>query len=192
MSDLTPKQQSFVEEYLIEMNGAKAAVRAGFSKRTAAVQASQLLAKPEIQAAIEAAKIERSERTKIDADWVLTRLAAEAQADLADLYDEHNNLLPPEEWPLIWRQGLVAGVDIEAITVGGVEVGTVKKVRFSDRIRRLEMIGKHVRVNAFQDVIQHKGLDSLADRLERAQARANVIETVAGSRFRLLRFCRAV
>ncbi|TCA34331.1 terminase small subunit [Rhizobium leguminosarum bv. viciae] len=167
MSDLTPKQQSFVEEYLIDMNGAKAAVRAGFSKRTAAVQASQLLAKPENQAAIEAAKIERSERTKIDADWVLTRLAAEAEADLADLYDEHNNLLPPEEWPLIWRQGLVAGVDIEAITVGGVEVGTVKKVRFSDRIRRLEMIGKHVRVNAFQDVVQHKGLDGLADRLER-------------------------
>jgi phage terminase small subunit len=50
-------------------------------------------------------------------------------------------LLPPEEWPLIWRQSLVTGVNIEAITVGGVEIGTVKKARFSDRIRRLKMIG---------------------------------------------------
>lgn len=175
MSNLTHKQALFIAEYLIDLNATKAAIRAGYSRNSANEQAAQLLAKPDIQAAIDAAKLARSERTQIDADWVLKRLAAEVEADLADLYDENNNLLPPEEWPLIWRQGLVTGVDIEAITVDGVEVGTVKKVRFSDRIRRLEMIGKHVKVNAFQEVVAHRGLSALGDRLERASKRAEAL-----------------
>lgn len=182
MSHLTPKQSRFVLEYLVDLNATKAAVRAGYSPRTANEQASQLLGKPAVQAAIDAAKLERAERTKIDADWVLTRLADEADADLADLYDDKNNLLPIEDWPLIWRQGLVSGVEIEVLFEGKgdsrVEVGHVKKIRMSDRIRRLELIGKHVRVNAFQEVVEHRGFDTMADRLERAHRRLDATHTM--------------
>lgn len=95
---------------------------------------------------------------------MLRRLVAEAEADLADLYDGRGDLKPIEEWPEIWRQGLVAGVEIDALYEGAGDdrrqVGFVKKIRLSDRLRRLELIGKHVRVNAFQDQVALSGVES--------------------------------
>lgn len=170
---LTRKQQRFVDEYLLDLNASQAAIRTGYSEKTAGAIGFELLKKPEISEAIETAMANRSERTKIDADWLLSRLASEAEADVGDLYGDDGQLLPVKEWPKIWRQGLVAGLDIEEIEVDGVRMGTVKKIRVSDRVRRLELIGKHVRVNAFQDVIQHKGLEGLAERLDRAAGRAD-------------------
>ncbi|TAU22555.1 terminase small subunit [Rhizobium leguminosarum] len=172
---LTPRQLRFVEEYLKDLSGKEAAIRAGFSRHSAKDQASQMLANSEIAAAVDDAKIARSQRTAIDSDWVLQRLAGEATADLADLYADNGSILPVEEWPLVWRQGLVAGIEVEELYEGKGEdrkqVGIVRKLRLSDRMRRLEMIGKHVAVNAFQDVVSSKDLSSLAERLERAQVR---------------------
>ena len=91
---LTAKQERFVEEYLIDLNATRAAIRAGYSERTAAAVGHENLRKPKIADAIAGAKEGRSERTKIDADWVLSRLADEAEADLADLYDEDGALRP--------------------------------------------------------------------------------------------------
>lgn len=169
--ELTAKQQAFVDEYLLDLNATQAAIRAGYSVKTAEKIGSENLKKPEIQGELDRRKSARSERTQINADWVLTRLAAEAEADIADLYEIDGALKPIHEWPKIWRQGLVAGVEIEEIQVEGVKMGEVKKIKLSDRIKRIELIGKHVRVNAFQDVVQHKGLDGLADRLARAKKR---------------------
>jgi len=176
MSSLTPKQQRFCEEYLIDLNATQAAIRAGYSEKTASSQGERLLRNAEIDRVINAGKQSRSERTQIDADWVLQRLALEADADLADLYDaETGDLLPVKDWPKIWRQGLVAGVDIEALYEGHgddrIQVGHTKKLKLSDRVRRLELIGKHIKVNAFQEQVAVKGLDTLADRLERAMKR---------------------
>ena len=169
--NLTAKQQRFVDEYLIDLNGTKAAIRAGYNERSAAETASKHMAKPAIAKAIQEAIDDRSERTRINADWLLKRLADEAEADVGDLYGEDGQLLPIKEWPLIWRQGLVAGIDIEEIKAEGVTMGMVKKIRVSDRVKRLELIGKHIRVNAFQEVVQHKGLEGLAERLDRAAGR---------------------
>lgn len=148
---LTPLRQRFVEEYLVDMNGTDAAIRAGYSAKSAKAQASQLLAVPEVQAAVSAAQASRSARTKIDADWVLNRLAEEADADVADLYDESGALKPVKDWPLIWRKGLVVGMDVEEIKEDGVVVGVIRKPRFSERIKRIELIGKHVGVRAFRE-----------------------------------------
>ncbi|WP_247355762.1 terminase small subunit [Bradyrhizobium sp. 160] len=134
------------------------------------------MALPEISTAIDAAKLQRSERTEIDADWMLRRLVDEPEADLADLYDERGDLKPIEEWPKIWRRGLVACVEIDALYDGAGDnrrqVGHVKKIRLSDRLRRLELIGKHVRVNAFQDQVAMSGVEGLADRIARAKLRS--------------------
>lgn len=175
-SALTPKQARFVQEYLLDLNATQAAIRAGYSRRTAQEQGSQLLNHPSVMGAIDAAKLERSERTEVDADWVLRRLADEAEADLADLYDANNDLKPIDEWPEVWRQGLVAGVEIDALYEGAGEdrrqVGHVKKIRLSDRLRRLELIGKHVRVNAFQERVEFGVMEGLGERIDRAKARA--------------------
>ncbi|RWE97360.1 terminase small subunit [Mesorhizobium sp.] len=172
---MTPKQERFVEQYLLDLNATQAAIRAGYSERTANEQGAQLLKKPEIIAAIDAAKGERSERTKIDAAWVLIRLAEEADADIADLYDADGDLLPVKDWPLIWRQGLVQGIEVDALYEGfgesRIQVGQTKKIRLSDRVRRIELIGKHVRVKAFEEQVSVTGLDTLAERLERAVKR---------------------
>lgn len=168
---LTALQQRFVDEYLIDLNATQAAGRAGSKAKNLTVAGAEFLANPNVAAEIDLRKSDRSKETQIDAAWVLKRLAAEAEADIADLYGDDGQLLPVREWPLIWRQGLVAGVDIEEISVEGVKMGEVKKIRLSDRVKRLELIGKHVRVNAFQEVVQHKGLEGLADRLARAKKR---------------------
>lgn len=175
---LTPKQERFVTEYMVDLNATQAAVRAGYSDKAAHVQCAKLLKHPEIIAAIDAAKADRSERTGVSADWVLRRLVNEAEADLADLYDDKGNLLPVDEWPLIWRQGLVQGIEINALYeaqgADRVQIGEVKKIRISDRVRRIELIGKHVRINAFQEQIAVTGLDGLAERLDRAMRARSV------------------
>ncbi|MBX9874666.1 MAG: terminase small subunit [Beijerinckiaceae bacterium] len=148
---LSFRHQQFVDQYLIDLNGTQAAIRAGYSARTAQKQAYQLLSRPDVQEAVSAAQTSRSERTKIDADWVLRRLAEEADADLADLYDESGALRPVKDWPTIWRKGLIAGVEVEELREEGAAVGFVRKVKLSDRIKRIELIGKHVGVQAFRE-----------------------------------------
>jgi phage terminase small subunit len=170
MAKLTAKQSEFVRQYLIDLCGAKAAIRAGYSKRNADNIASELLGKTQIKLAVDAAIAKRAEKTGIDALWILKRLAAEANADIADLYDESGCVKSMHEWPLVWRQGLVAGVDVEEVPERG---GRIVKIRFSDRVRRLEMLGKHVNVNAFRDQVHHTGLDTLGDRLARAKRRGS-------------------
>jgi len=104
MDGLTAKQAAFVREYLLDLNATQAAIRAGYSEKTAVQQGPRLLGNVGVAAAIMKAQASRAERTQVDADWVLRRLADEADADLADLYDEHGGLRPVHEWPPIWRK----------------------------------------------------------------------------------------
>ncbi|WP_431321665.1 terminase small subunit [Rhizobium sp. YTU87027] len=78
---LTPKQERFVEEYLIDLNATQAAIRSGYSKKTAGSVGAENLTKPEIQAALSAAQNARSERTEITADMVLEQWWKLATAD---------------------------------------------------------------------------------------------------------------
>ena len=158
---LTPKQQRFVEEYLVDACATQAAIRAGYSAKTANEQGSRLLANVKVKAAVQEAMEARSERTQVDADWVLKRLHDEAEADLADIYYESGEIKPVNEWPAIWRQGLVAGVESSSTQIGDEAVVTtrVDKIKVSDRIRRIELIGKHVHVNAFVERKEVTGKD---------------------------------
>ena len=177
MDGLTHKQRRFVEEYLLCASATKAAVNAGYSAKSAQVTSSRLMDDPKIFAAIEEAQAERSERTQVDADYLLKRLHEEVDADIADLYNEETgDLLPLHEWPPVWRRGLVAGVEIEAIMSDGAEIGRVKKIKLSDRVRCIEALGRHVSVAAFRENIKIEGLDTLADRLFRARTRRDVVD----------------
>jgi len=158
---LTAKQELFCQEYLVDLNATQAAIRAGYSEKTARSQGQRLLTDVDIQEAITSGKGERSERTKIDADWLLAHLADEAVADMADLYEEDTGALKPiHKWPKIWRQGLVAGVDVNELNVEGKTIGQTVKIKLADRTRIRELIGKHVDVSAFSERIEHKGLEA--------------------------------
>lgn len=158
---LTPKQRRFVDEYLVDLNATDAARRAGYSVKTAPQQGPRLLANVGVATAIAAAQQERSERTRIDADWVLRTLAAEKTADLASIFDDRHNLRPISDWPMVFRTGLIVGVEsIEEYEGSGkdrVAVGMVRKIKLADRIRHLELIGRHVDVQAFRDRVGHEG-----------------------------------
>ncbi len=75
---LTAKQARFVEEYLFDLNGTAAAIRAGYRKSRARQQAYRLSKKPEVQEAIAAAIEERSKRTQVSQDEVIKGLKDEA------------------------------------------------------------------------------------------------------------------
>ena len=146
---MTPRQQAFVNEYLIDLNATQAAIRAGYSAKTALQQGSRLLMNVEVAAAVAEQKTKRSERTQVDADWLLTRLADEADADIADLYDENTGQLKPiHQWPMVWRKGLVAGVEVEELFerrgAERVQIGHLRKVKLADRTKVKELIGRHV------------------------------------------------
>ena len=74
-TSLTPRQQAFINEYLIDLNATQAAARAGYSVRTARSQGQRMLTKVDIEAAIQVATEARSKRTEIDQDWVVNELA---------------------------------------------------------------------------------------------------------------------
>jgi phage terminase small subunit len=79
---MTPKQQRFVEEYLVDLNATQAAIRAGYSRDTAHSIGHENLSKPDIAEAIAAAQAERAERTNITADKVLQELAKIGFSDI--------------------------------------------------------------------------------------------------------------
>lgn len=74
MKNLSPKQEKFVQEYLIDLNATQAAIRAGYSEKTAQEQSSRLLSNVMVKAAISAAKNDRNERVKVDQDYVLNKI----------------------------------------------------------------------------------------------------------------------
>lgn len=105
MSDLTAKQQMFVEEYLVDLNGTQAAIRAGYSPRTANEQAARMLAKPSISQAIAEAKVRRSARVAVNADYVLNNLVevVERSMQRAPVVDAKGNHVTDEDGRFVWR-----------------------------------------------------------------------------------------
>lgn len=157
---MTPKQQRFVEEYLIDLNATAAAERAGYSKKTAYSIGQENLNKPEISSAIAAAQAERAERTKIDADYVLNRLVEIDQMDVLDIMTDDMSLKPVPQWPPVWRRYL-SGFDVAEQFEGRGDdremVGILKKIKWPDKVKNLELLGKHVGVQAFKDKVEHSG-----------------------------------
>ena len=153
MANLTPKQQRFVEEYLIDLNATQAYIRAGFSSKLANTNAVKLLQNTTIAKAIAEAQAKREERTQIDSDYVLKRLVEIDQMDVLDIMDDQMKILPLRDWPKVWRQYIS---NIENLELSDAD-GVFKKIKWPDKVKNLELLGKHVSVGAFKDKIEHTG-----------------------------------
>lgn len=94
MSKLTAKQQRFVDEYLIDLNASQAAIRAGYSAKTAGAMGCENLTKPIIQQAINEAQSERAQKTKIDAAWVLEQAAQSYITNSTEYMDDQGRMVP--------------------------------------------------------------------------------------------------
>lgn len=141
---LTPKQERFVAEYLVDLNATAAAIRAGYSKKTAEVIGYENLRKPQIEAAINQAIQEREKRTEITQDMVLKETAKLAFFDIRKMFDKNGKPLDISELDADTAAALV-GLSVQDITdQGGDYVGYVKKYKMADKLKALELLGKHL------------------------------------------------
>lgn len=140
---LSLKQKRFVEEYLVDLNATQAAIRAGYSKRTADKIGSENLAKPEINAAIQHAMEERARRTQITADRVIAEMARVAFLDIGKAFNDDGSLKPIHEIDEDTRRA-IAGLEVTTLTAEGAPIGHLSKIKLVDKLRALELLGKHL------------------------------------------------
>lgn len=171
---LTAKKRLFAKEYLVDLNATQAAIRAGYSAKTAASQGERLLRDVDVQALIQAGMAARNERTQVNADYVLNRLVEIDQMDVIDILADDMSVKPLRDWPKVWRQYL-AGFDVSELFEGRGEdremVGFLKKLKWPDKVKNLELLGKHVNVNAFRDQVAVSVTHTLSERMAKAKAR---------------------
>jgi len=158
---LTPKQQAFCEQYLVDLNATQAAIRAGYSPKTAQEQSSRLLSKAIVAEFIQQLMDARSKKTEVSSEVVLRELLSLATVDLSLAYDENGNLKQIHDIPPEVRKA-IAGVETYYERVGKDEEGnpdlcTVKKLKFWDKTRALELLGRHLKL--FTDRLESTGKD---------------------------------
>lgn len=166
---LTDKQEMFCREYLIDLNATQAAIRAGYSVKTANRTASENLSKPDIQNRIAELKNKRNEDVGINAAYVLQRLVEIDQMDVADILNDDGSLKVVSQWPKCWRITL-QGIDISS-TIRNFDEETeetiLKKIKWPDKVKNLELLGKHVDVQAFREQVKTNHIvDSLSDLMD--------------------------
>lgn len=147
---LTAKQDIFCQEYLIDLNATQAAIRAGYSVKTANEQAPRLLVNVSVANRIAELMKARAERVQIDSDYVLKRLAEIDQLDVSDILNDDLTIRPLSQWPKVWRQ-FVSGVDITELKSTDDVTALLKKIKWPDKLKNLELIGKHISVQAFKE-----------------------------------------
>jgi phage terminase small subunit len=178
---LTAMQEAYAQEYTkCPENQTQAAINAGFSPNTAAVKASVMMRDERIQKRIAELMEERNKRLRVSADYVLLRLVEIDQMDVLDILNDDGSLKPIREWPKIWRTTL-SGFDLSSTIMNMNEdsIETIlKKIKWPDKVKNLELIGKHVDVNAFKERLEVSGTVTIADRM--AAARRRVKEQAGG------------
>ncbi|CAH6305780.1 TPA: terminase small subunit [Klebsiella pneumoniae] len=152
---LTDKQEVFCREYLIDLNATQAAIRAGYSEKTANRTASENLSKPDIQSRIAELKAQRNDLVGINATYVLNRLVEIDQMDVLDILTSTGELKPITQWPKVWRTTL-SGLDVIEMAAEGNKTALLKKIKWPDKVKNLEMLGKHIDVMAFKEQATHE------------------------------------
>lgn len=139
---LTDKQQAFVNEYLIDLNATQAAIRAGYSEKTANPQGNRLLANVSVADAIAKAKADRSSRTEISQDYVIKTIVEtiERCSQARPVYDKSGELVMME-------------------TPNG-ELAPVYKYDATNVLKGAELLGRHLVM--FKDKVEHTGKDGEA------------------------------
>lgn len=157
---LTAKQARFVEEYLIDLNATQAAIRAGYSAKTAGQQGERLLKNVEVAAAVAEAQQARSARTEITQDAVLRELAKIGFANMQDYMRAGPDGDPYLDFSDLTRDqaAALAEVTVEDFKDGrGEDARDVRRVKFklADKRAALVDIGKHL--GMFKDRVEHSG-----------------------------------
>lgn len=164
---ITPKQQRFVDEYLIDLNATQAYIRAGYkaSEVVAGIEGHKLLKNPKVDAYLQKRMRDREKRTEISQDRVLKELAKIGFADIKDFlaFRTEKTVISHEDGePVIDYQqivemkpsDLVDGTLINEISIG--KDGTLK-FKLHDKMSALEKMGKHLKMFTDKQEVQVSG-----------------------------------
>ena len=159
MAKLTAKQKSFVAQYLIDLNATQAAIRAGYSEKTAEQAGSRLLSNVKVQESIQDAMKNREQRTQITQDKVLNELAKIAFANGTDFASLITGMKKEKVWndetqeyeEVEVEKQFVQFIDTDSLPPDKkAAVAAIKETRYGlaveshDKVKALELIGKHL------------------------------------------------
>lgn len=155
---LSPKQRRFALEYLVDLTAAQAAIRAGYSRRSAETNGPRLLRNAQVRAFL-APHLERMERTlSLTVERIEQELAASCYFDPATMYDSEGRLLPIPSMPEATRRAL-AGFEEEALFEGAgkdrYQAGVTRKVKWLNKTEAHALALK--RLGALTDRVEHSG-----------------------------------
>lgn len=140
MAKLTDKQQRFVDEYLIDLNATQAAIRAGYSAKTADQQGSRMLANVKVKQVVAEKQAQRSKRTGVNQDRVVLELAKVAFAKMTDIVDSNGKIkedASPDDLACIES---IKYKESDNEYGGSVE----REVKIASKLKALELLGKHL------------------------------------------------
>lgn len=140
MAKLTIKQQCFVNEYLIDLNATQAAIRAGYSAKTADQQGSRMLANVKVQQAIAEAMAERSKRTGVNQDRVVLELAKIAFVKMTDIVNSDGEIRSDA------TDDDLACIESVKYKRSDSDTGSMeeREVKVASKLKALELLGKHL------------------------------------------------
>lgn len=157
---LNEKQIKFCKEYLIDLNATQAAIRTGYSAKTANRIASKLLSKVDIQKKLTELRGKIAEETQITPAVILGELLRLAKADISQAFDDKGNLKPIHEIPEDVRRAISSVEIFEEFSGSGKTreyIGQTKKLKFWDKTKSLELLGKHLAI--FTEKVDHRSSD---------------------------------
>jgi phage terminase small subunit len=145
---LTPKQARFAAEFIVDLNGKEAAIRAGFSARTAEAAASRLLRNVKVQMAVKEAMQARSKRTEITADRVVLELEKLAFSNIRDFIEMRSDGSVDIDLLRATRNRAAAihDVVVRGRAEGSGDEGGVKltRIKLCDKVKALDMLARHL------------------------------------------------
>lgn len=141
MAKLTDKQAAFVEEYLCDLNQTQAAIRAGYSPRSAAQIGDQLMDNPAVRNAVAKAKAARSKRTGVNADRVVRELARVAFSQPGKVIEFSDATVKDDATED--ELAAISAVRVKVIPTEDGE-GVEREIRMADKVKALELLGKHL------------------------------------------------
>lgn len=149
---MTPKETKFCQEYLIDLNATQAAIRAGYSKRTATSIGNENLRKPHISKWIEEQRKAAAKRTELTQDRILQEYARIAFFDIRKVYNEANALIDIQDMDDDTAAAVAATETLEEYNNEKVLTGFTKKVKLWDKVKALDSISKVLGYNAPEKV----------------------------------------
>lgn len=157
---LTPKQARFVAEYLKDLNATQAAIRAGYSKRSAGSQAFDLLKKPEVVAAVQARREKLAEKLEVTQELVVAELAKLGFANMADYMRAGPDGDPFLDFSALTRDQAAALTEVtvdDFVDGRGEDARAVRRVKFKLADKRAALVDLGRYLGIFSDKVELTG-----------------------------------